>query len=161
MTLIIEKLMIEIIKKYKSDYRKIIKTDKTNLGVNYNYYQYLYVINKYNGINQIELAKKMNVLKSSSSKAVKNLTASKLIIIIKDEEDLRIKKLYITENGRKLLDDFILIIKKTNKKLLKGFSNDEVEEVKDFLLRIYKNINNDLESNFLNSILEMDNDEKN
>jgi DNA-binding MarR family transcriptional regulator len=161
MTLIIEKLMIEIIKKYKSDYREIIKTDKTNLGVNYNYYQYLYVINKYNGINQIELAEKMNVLKSSSSKAVKNLTASKLICITKDEEDLRIKKLYITENGKKLLDDFILIIKKTNKKLLKGFSNDEVEEVKDFLLRIYKNINNDLESNFLNSILEMDNDEKN
>jgi len=161
MTLIIEKLMIEIIKKYKLNYKESIENNSSNLGVNYNYYQYLYVIFKYDGINQNELSKKMNVLKSSSSKAVKNLTDNNLIKIIKDEHDKRIKKLYITESGKVLLNDFTVIIKKANTKLLKGFSNDEVEQVKDFLTRIYSNINSDNDNTFLKSILDMDTNEQN
>lgn len=115
---------------------------------NYSYFQYLIVVYANNGINQNELAKRMNVGKGSASKAIKYLLQNDLIYRKQAEDDNRIKNVYVTEKGKKIAERFNVVFLELNAKLVEGFSESEVTILRNMLERIYKNTAID-ENNFI------------
>lgn len=140
MDLIVEKVMLEIIKSIEVRYKELMKHDDLEYCIDYSNYQYLVVISKYDGITQNELAKKMNVLKSSVSKAVKQLSEKELINVIRDKNDGRIKRLSITSKGHNMAEGFKKVIRKLEKDIFRDFSEKEQKEAIRLLFKVFKNI---------------------
>jgi len=141
MSLIIDKVMVEIVKELESKYRKELDSYFPDLNINYSYYQYLLVIYLNKEISQNEVARQMNVLKSSVSKAVKVLSDKKLIIVYKDNRDVRSNILKASEKGVLVSKVYRKLIVKLNKEVFKDFNNDEIKEIKIILKKIYLNLN--------------------
>lgn len=144
----IGRLMKAISKNVEAQFKIRLSDIDFDLDSNYSYFQYLIVIGSMDGINQNELAKRMNVGKGSASKAVKYLEQNELIIRAQDETDTRIRNVYITEKGRKIADRFKVVFLELNSKLTEGFSEAEVDILKTMLERVYKNTATE-KSNFI------------
>lgn len=116
------------------------KNRLSDFDFNFSYLQYLLVISAYEGINQNELAKKMNVGKGSVSKAVKYLLKNGLVSRRQDTTDTRIKNVYITGNGKQIADGFKVVFIELNSKIAEGFSKSELITLRKMLGRIYNNV---------------------
>ncbi len=147
-TIIIDKLMLEIVKSYEAMFKEELARHETNFDYNYSYFRYLLIVMNNPGMTQNELGSAMNVLKSSVSKAVRYLINNKLINLVQDESDKRRNCLYITAKGESLAREYLEFLIDLNAKLLEGFSNEEIELFKRMLVRIYKNITKSNQSKF-------------
>ena len=116
------------------------KNRLSDFDFNFSYLQYLLIISAYNGINQNELANKMNVGKGSVSKAVKYLLKNGLVSRRQDLTDTRIKNVYITGKGKQIADQFKVIFLEFNAKMAEGFSETELITLRKMLERIYNNV---------------------
>lgn len=110
---------------------------------NYSYYQYLIIINAFSGMNQNDLANRMNVGKGSASKAVKYLIKNDLIYRMKDETDRRYNKLFVSEKGKQVAEKFTHFFKIMNRRIVSDFTEDEKDLLRAMLKRMYKNTAND------------------
>lgn len=133
------RLMGAIIKNIEVQFKNKLSDYDINSDLNFSYFQYLIVISAHNGVNQNELAKRMNVGKGSASKAVKYLLQKNLVFRKQDELDTRIKNVYITEEGKEIAYKFKTVFFELNAKISEGFSEFEVSILKKLLQRIYKN----------------------
>ncbi|MCG8484575.1 MAG: MarR family transcriptional regulator [Clostridia bacterium] len=152
----IARLMGAISKNVEAQFKNKLSDIDFNFDLNYSYFQYLIIISAYNGINQNELAKRMNVGKGSVSKAVKYLLQSDLINRKQDEADSRVKNVYLTKKGKKIADRFKVVFIELNSKLVKGFSKSEVSELRNMLEKIYKNTTD--ENNYILDALKFQNE---
>lgn len=154
MELIVEKLMLEIIKSLEIKFKELMNHDEIEYHLDYSNYQYLIVISTHKGITQNELAKKMNVLKSSVSKAVKQLGDKRLIEVHKDQIDGRINRLYVTNIGNHKACRFQQVLTRINQEIFKDFSENEKAQAIKMLFRVYRNIDeNNIEyANYLEMI---------
>ncbi len=153
----IARLMGAISKNVEAQFKNKLSDIDFNFDLNYSYFQYLIIISAYNGINQNELAKRMNVGKGSVSKAVKYLLQSDLINRKQDEADSRVKNVYLTKKGKKIADRFKVVFIELNSKLVRGFSKSEVSELRNMLEKIYKNTTID-ENNYILDALKFQNE---
>lgn len=81
----------------------IMNSKLIDLNIKSGQHDFLYVISKNEGISQKELSEFLYVGKSTTAKAVKNLVENDYVKKIQDENDNRIYRLYLTENGRKII----------------------------------------------------------
>lgn len=81
----------------------IINSKLIDLNIKSGQHDFLYVISKNEGISQKELSEFLYVGKSTTAKAVKNLVENNYVKKIQDENDNRIYRLYLTENGKKII----------------------------------------------------------
>ena len=129
---------------------------------NFSYYQYLIIINALSGMNQNDLAKRMNVGKGSASKSVKYLIKNGLIYRVKDEKDRRHNKLFTTDKGKQIAEKFTGFFKMMNKRIVSDFTDDEKDLLRAMLKRMYKNTANDEnifmleEMNFMDEKIKQD-----
>ena len=120
-----------------SDAKKIL--DKYSLGVAHN--KVIHLISLYEGITISELLKKLKVTKQSLNRVLKDLIKINVIIFKKDENDTRVKHVFLTEYGIKLFNEIFSIQKK---RVYKAFLNSKSEEVINFDNVLKKIINGKL-----------------
>ena len=108
-----------------SDVKKIL--DKYSLGVAHN--KVIHLISLYEGITISELLKKLKITKQSLNRVLKDLIKLNVIIFKKDENDTRVKHVFLTDNGIKLFNEIFSIQKK---RIYKAFLNSNSEEVISF-----------------------------
>ena len=120
-----------------SDAKKIL--DKYSLGVAHN--KVIHLISLYEGITISELLKKLKVTKQSLNRVLKDLIKLNVIIFKKDENDTRVKHVFLTEYGIKLFNEIFSIQKK---RVYKAFLNSKSEEVISFDNVLKKIINGKL-----------------
>ena len=120
-----------------SDAKKIL--DKYSLGVAHN--KVIHLISLYEGITISELLKKLKVTKQSLNRVLKDLIKLNAIIFKKDENDTRVKHVFLTEYGIKLFNEIFSIQKK---RVYKAFLNSKSEEVISFDNVLKKIINGKL-----------------
>ena len=65
-----------------------------------------------NGISISELLGKLKVTKQSLNRVLKDLIKLEIIIFKKDDQDTRIKHVYLNEKGRKIFNEIFDIQKK-------------------------------------------------
>ena len=82
-----------------SDAKKIL--DKYSIGVAHN--KVIHLISLYEGITISELLKKLKITKQSLNRVLKDLIKLDAISFKKDENDTRIKHVFLTEHGLSLI----------------------------------------------------------
>ena len=120
-----------------SDAKKIL--DKYSIGIAHN--KVIHLISLYEGITISELLKKLKITKQSLNRVLKDLIKLNVIIFKKNENDTRIKHVFLTEYGIKLFDEIFSIQKK---RIYKAFLNSKSEEVISFNNVLKKIINGKL-----------------
>ena len=120
-----------------SDAKKIL--DKYSIGVAHN--KVIHLISLYEGITISELLKKLKITKQSLNRVLKDLIKLNVIIFKKNENDTRIKHVFLTEYGIKLFDEIFSIQKK---RIHNAFLNSRAEEIISFNNVLKKIINGKL-----------------
>ena len=128
---LIEKLFVGYRETF-SDSKKILK--KYSLGLAHQ--KVIHLLSMYEGISISELLKKLKVTKQSLNRVLKDLIKIEIIIFKKDEQDTRIKHVFLNEKGRRLFNEIFAIQKKRIYNALLSSSSEEVINFDNVLKRI-------------------------
>ena len=128
---LIEKLFISY-KETFSDSKKILS--KYNIGLAHQ--KVIHLLSMYEGISISELLKKLKITKQSLNRVLKDLIKLEIIIFKKDDQDTRIKHLFLNEKGKKIFTEIFEVQKKRIHNALLNSSSEEVVNFDKVLKKI-------------------------
>ena len=118
---LIEKLYISYRETF-SDSKKIL--DKYDIGLAHQ--KVLHLLSMYEGISISDLLKKLKVSKQSLNRVLKDLAKIDVLFFKRDEQDTRIKHVFLNEKGKKIFNEIFTIQKKRIHSALLSSSSEEV-----------------------------------
>ena len=121
---LIEKLFIGY-REIFSDSKKVL--DKYSIGLAHN--KVIHLLSMYEGISISELLKKLKVTKQSLNRILKDLVKLEAIEFKKDEQDTRVKHVFLNQKGQKIFNEIFEIQKK---RIYNELLNSKSEEVLNF-----------------------------
>ena len=113
-----------------------LSLNKYSLGTAH--HKVIHLVSIYKGITISELLKKLKVTKQSLNRVLKDLIKLETIIFKKDEQDTRVKHIFLNEDGEKLFEEIFLIQKK---RIYSALLHSESHEVLNFNNILKKIIN--------------------
>ena len=128
---LIEKLFVSYRETF-TDSKKIL--DKYSIGLAHQ--KVIHLLSMYEGISISELLRKLKVTKQSLNRVLKDLAKLEIIIYKKDEQDTRIKHIFLNEKGKKIFREIFEIQKKRIYNALLNSSSQEVLNFDEVLNRI-------------------------
>ena len=128
---LIEKLFIGYRETF-SDSRRVL--DKYSIGLAHQ--KVIHLISMYQGISISELLRKLKVTKQSLNRVLKDLIKIDVIFFKKDEQDTRIKHVFLNEKGNKIFSEIFEIQKKRIYNALLNSSSEEVINFDSVLKKI-------------------------
>ena len=128
---LIEKLFISYRETF-SDSKKIL--NKYSIGLAHQ--KVIHLIFMYEGISISELLKRLKVTKQSLNRVLKDLTKLEVVTFRKDEQDTRIKHIYLNDRGKKIFNEIFEIQKKRIYNALLSSSSEEVINFDNVLKKI-------------------------
>ncbi len=130
---LIEKLFISNRETF-SDAKKIL--DKYSIGLAH--HKVIHLLSMYEGISISELLKRLKVTKQSLNRVLKDLIKLEIIFFKKDDQDSRIKHIFLNEKGEKIFKE---IFNTQKKRIYNALLNSSSEEVINFDKVLIKIIN--------------------
>ena len=115
-----------------SDAKKVL--DKHSIGIAH--HKVINLISLYEGITVSELIKKLKITKQSLNRVLKDLIKLDIIIFKRNEQDTRIKHLFLNDKGRKIFNEIFEIQKKRIYNALLNSSSEEVINFDNVLKKI-------------------------
>ena len=128
---LIEKLFISYRETF-SDSKKILNKYKIGLA----HQKVIHLLSMYEGITISELLKRLKVTKQSLNRVLKDLIKLDIIIFKKDEQDTRIKHVFLNDKGKKIFNEIFEIQKKRIHSALLNTSSEEVINFDNVLKKI-------------------------
>ena len=128
---LIEKLFISYRETF-ADSKKIL--DKYSIGLAHQ--KVIHLLSMYEGISISELLIKLKITKQSLNRVLKDLFRENIIISKKDEQDTRIKHLFLNDRGKKIFNEIFEIQKKRIYNALLKSSSEEVINFDNVLKKI-------------------------
>ena len=128
---LIEKLFIGYRETF-SDSKKILNKYKIGLA----HQKVIHLLSMYKGITISELLKRLKVTKQSLNRVLKDLIKLDIIIFRKDEQDTRIKHVFLNDKGKKIFNEIFEIQKKRIHSALLNSSSEEVINFDNVLKKI-------------------------
>jgi len=113
------------------------KLEKFSLSIGT--YPFLLTLNKNEGVCQNKISNELNVDKAMATRNVRKLIELGYIRKEANREDTRAYKLYVTSKGKEIIPEVIEIIKEWIDILVKGSSNEKIEESIEFLEQVLIN----------------------
>ena len=92
------------------------------------------------GLSQKEIGKQLNIKPSTVTVMIKRMEKAGLVKRVQDTRDLRVSKVYLEQRGLDLKEDVKEVGRKVNAEMFYGFSDQEKQEISNFLKRINKNM---------------------
>jgi DNA-binding MarR family transcriptional regulator len=130
---LIEKLFISYRETF-SDSKKIL--DKHSIGLAH--HKVIHLLSMYKGISISSLLVKLKVTKQSLNRVLNDLIKLELLIFKKDEQDTRVKHVFLNEKGKKIFNEIFDVQKK---RIYNALLNSSSEEVINFYKVLNKIIN--------------------
>jgi len=96
----------------------------------------LFIISREKGINQKQLAQKLDRDKTSIARSISKLERDHRVVRIQTEADKRINNLYLTKGGEKLLNEIYPLFKTVREQLQEGYSQDEINSTVSFMKKL-------------------------
>ena len=128
---LIEKLFIT----YKESFSDANKTlGKYSLGIAH--HKVLHLLSMYKGITISQLLKKLKVTKQSLNRVLKDLIKLESISFKKNQQDTRVKHIFLNEKGEKIFNEIFSAQKKRIYTALLNSSSDQVLNFNNVLNRI-------------------------
>jgi DNA-binding MarR family transcriptional regulator len=128
---LIEKLFVGY-REIFSDSKKVL--DKYSIGLAHN--KVIHLLSMYEGISISELLKKLKITKQSLNRVLKDLIKLEIIEFSKDEQDTRIKHVFLNDKGKKVFYEIFQTQKKRIYNALLSSKSDEVINFDSVLSRI-------------------------
>jgi len=131
----------DLIEKLFIGYREIFSDsklvlDKYSIGLAHN--KVIHLLSMYEGISISDLLKRLKVTKQSLNRVLKDLIKLEAIEFKKNEQDTRIKHVYLNEKGKYISNE---IFQTQKKRIYKALLDSKSEEVLNFDSVLYKIIN--------------------
>ena len=130
---LIEKLFLSYRETF-SDPKKVL--NKYAIGLAHQ--KVLHLLSMYEGISISDLLRRLKVTKQSLNRVLKDLLKLEIITFKKDDQDTRIKHIYLNEKGKKIFNEIFEIQKK---RIYTALLNSSSEEVINFDNGLKKIIN--------------------
>jgi len=130
---LIEKLFVGYRESF-SDSKKIL--DKYSIGLAHN--KVIHLLSMYEGISISNLLKKLKVTKQSLNRILRDLIKLEAITFEKDDQDTRIKHIFLNDKGKKIFNE---IFGTQKKRIYNALLNSSSEEVLNFNSVLNKIIN--------------------
>ena len=115
-----------------SDSKKIL--NKYSMGLAHQ--KVIHLLSTYEGISISELLKKLKVTKQSLNRVLKDLIKMEIITFEKDDQDTRVKHVFLNTKGKKIFDEIFEIQKKRIYNALLNSSSEEVINFDNVLKKI-------------------------
>ena len=128
---LIEKLFVGYRETF-SDTKKVL--DKYSIGLAHQ--KVIHLLSMYEGISISELLKKLKITKQSLNRVLNDLIKIDILIFKKDEQDTRIKHIFLNDKGKKVFDEIFEIKKKRIYHALLNSSSEEVINFDNVLKKI-------------------------
>ena len=128
---LIEKLFVGYRETF-SDTRKVL--DKYSIGLAHQ--KVIHLLSMYEGISISELLKKLKITKQSLNRVLKDLIKIDVIIFKKDEQDTRIKHIFLNQKGKRIFNEIFEIQKKRFFNALLDSTSEEVINFDNVLKKI-------------------------
>ena len=121
---LIEKLFINYRETF-SDSKKIL--EKYSIGLAH--HKVIHLLSMYEGITISELLKRLKITKQSLNRVLKDLIKLEIIFYKKNDQDTRIKHVFLNTKGKKIFEEIFLTQKK---RIYNALLNSKSEEVINF-----------------------------
>ena len=128
---LIEKLFISYRETF-SDSKKVL--NKYSIGLAHQ--KVIHLLSMYEGISISELLKRLKVTKQSLNRVLKDLIKIEAIIFKKDQQDTRVKHIFLNEKGKKIFKESFEVQKKRIYNALLNSSSEEVINFDNVLKKI-------------------------
>ena len=103
-------------------------------------YKYLIHLYKNDGLSQEELTEILNIDKGTTAKSIKKLETEGFVMRVKDKNDKRINRVYLTPKALEIKDEFLSSINAWENTLTLNLSYAEKEQALTLLKKITYNI---------------------
>ena len=97
---LIEKLFVSYRETF-SDAKKVL--EKYSIGLAHQ--KVIHLLSAYEGISITQLLKKLKITKQSLNRVLKDLIKLEIIIFKKDDQDTRVKHVFLNEKGKKIFNE--------------------------------------------------------
>jgi DNA-binding MarR family transcriptional regulator len=128
---LIEKLFIGYRESF-ADAKKAL--NKYSMGIAH--HKVMHLLSMYEGITISNLLRKLKVTKQSLNRVLKDLIKLEAIFFEKDQNDTRVKHIFLNEKGKKLFDEIFSMQKIRIYNALLNSSSEEVLNFDDVLKKI-------------------------
>jgi DNA-binding MarR family transcriptional regulator len=128
---LIEKLFVSYRETF-SDAKKVL--DRYSIGLAH--HKVIHLISMYKGISISELLKRLKVTKQSLNRVLKDLIKLEIITFKKDEQDSRVKHIFLNEKGIMIFNEIFDLQKKRIYNALLNSSSEEVINFDNVLNKI-------------------------
>jgi DNA-binding MarR family transcriptional regulator len=100
----------------------------------------LFELGKTDGITQTDLAKTIEVTQATLTNMLHRMEAADLVTRVRDVEDGRFTRIYLTDFGRETLAQAIELKEVMEQTAFAGFSPEEQQILKKYLERVHTNL---------------------
>ena len=128
---LIEKLFVSYRETF-SDAKKVL--DKYSIGLAH--HKVIHLLSMYQGISISELLKRLKVAKQSLNRVLKDLIKIEIVTFKKDDQDTRVKHVFLNEKGKKIFNEIFDLQKKRIYNALLNSSSEEVINFDNVLSKI-------------------------
>ena len=133
----LKQLIEKLFTSYRESFSDAKKTlDKYTIGIAH--HKVLHLLSMYEGITISELLKKLKITKQSLNRVLKDLIKLDVIFFKKDQQDTRIKHVFLNDKGKKIFDEVFATQKK---RIYNALLNSSSEQVLNFDIVLKKIIN--------------------
>ena len=133
----LKQLIEKLFTSYRESFSDAKKTlDKYTIGIAH--HKVLHLLSMYEGITISELLKKLKITKQSLNRVLKDLVKLDVIYFKKDQQDTRIKHVFLNDKGKKIFDEVFTTQKK---RIYNALLNSSSEQVLNFDSVLKKIIN--------------------
>ena len=127
-----DEILKELIERLFTSYRESFADakrilDKYSIGVAH--HKALHLLSMYEGITISGLLKKLNVTKQSLNRVLNDLIRLETIFFKKDQQDTRVKHVFLSDKGKKIFQEIFFIQKK---RIYNALLNSNSEQVVNF-----------------------------
>ena len=133
----LKQLIEKLFTSYRESFSDAKKTlDKYTIGIAH--HKVLHLLSMYEGITISELLKKLKITKQSLNRVLKDLVKLDVIFFKKDQQDTRIKHVFLNDKGKKIFEEVFTTQKK---RIYNALLNSSSEQVLNFDSVLKKIIN--------------------
>ena len=128
---LIEKLFVSYRETF-SDAKKVL--DRYSIGLAH--HKVIHLLSMYQGISISELLKRLKVTKQSLNRVLKDLIKLEIVTFKKDDQDTRVKHVFLNEKGKKIFNEIFNLQKKRIYNALLNSSSEGVINFDNVLNKI-------------------------
>ena len=121
---LIEKLFTSYRESF-SDARKVL--DRYSIGIAH--HKVLHLLSMYEGITISEMLKRLKITKQSLNRVLKDLIKMETIFFQKNQQDTRVKHIFLNDKGKKIFEEIFTVQKK---RIYNALLNSTSEQVLNF-----------------------------